>query len=107
MLLALIIAAVLSGCQDVPRTSDPVRGLAVYVDLATSQPVVDLATSEVPAVHPETGKRTLMPALYCPACERWHPTPAFDKLQRTPGAGRCPDDGTPLTSDGPWPTGDE
>lgn len=82
-------------------------GLIVYVDLKTKQPVVQLACEEVPARHPETGKRTLMPGLYCPTCGRWHPAPPFETLQRTPGAALCPTDRTPLTTDGPWPQGDE
>lgn len=106
-LASLVLAAVLPGCQKSPRTGDPVGGLIVYVDVETREPVINLLTSEVPTINPQTGKRTLMPGLYCPTCQRWHPAPAFDTLQRTPGAGRCPTDGTPLTSDGPWPTGDQ
>lgn len=102
----LAIAATVAGCDSAPQTGDPPQGLMVFVDLKTKEPVIDLATTDVPAVNPDTGERTLMPGLYCTECQRWHPTPAYDKLQRSPGAGRCPTDGAPLTSDGPWPTGE-
>lgn len=100
-----LMACLIGGCSDAPRTSDPVMGAIVYVDLETQLPVVQLATNDIPAVHPETGERTLMPGLYCPKCQRWHPAPAFDKLQHIPGAAVCPADGTPMTTDGPWPQG--
>src|SRR5690606_25985915 len=105
--LAIVLVAMVAGCAPAPNRGDPPQGLIVFVDLKTSEPVINLATTEVPAVNPETGERTLMPGLYCRTCQRWHPTPAFDTLQRIPGAGRCPTDGTPLTSDGPWPTGEQ
>lgn len=106
-LAGVLAAACLAGCGRSANDDSSPLGLMVYVDLETKAPVVQLGTEEVPAVHPETGRRTLMPGLYCPKCERWHPTPPFDTLQRTPGAGRCPEHDLPLTSDGPWPQGDE
>lgn len=108
-LLALFVGLMAStlGCSAEKPTTDSTMGLIVFVDLESREPVLDLATTEVPSVNPDTGRRTLMPGLYCPQCQRWHPAPAYDKLQRTPGAATCPTDGTPLTMDGPWLTGDQ
>lgn len=103
----VLLAASMVGCR--PHSQSTIaspQGAIVYVDLETGQPVVQLATTEVPTVHPDTGGRTLMPGLYCSACRRWHPAPPFDRLQRSPGAAQCAVHGIPLTIDGPWPTGD-
>ncbi len=75
----------------------------VCVDTVTGQPCVIAATSEFPAVQPLTGKRTLMPALYCPACKKWHAVPPPDQISRTPGAGQCRRTGVPLIAEGPLP----
>ena len=103
----VLICSRFAGCSDAPKAPDETASRMVYVDLKTRSPLVQPSTDEVPAVHPETGQRTLMPGLYCSSCERWHPAPAFETLQRTPGAARCPKTGTPLTLDGPWPQGDD
>jgi hypothetical protein len=75
----------------------------VYVDRETQQPVVLTGAVDAPAVNPQTGRRTLMPGLYCPQCQAWHPTPPLEVLQRDPAARRCPECRSPLTSDGPSP----
>lgn len=56
-----------------------------------------------PAVNPETGRATLVSALYCPKCERWRAAPPLELLQRNPSAGQCPKHRVPLTTDGPLP----
>ena len=75
----------------------------VYVDTETNQPVVHEIVTPVPAVNPETGDRTLMPGLYCPACKAWYPVPPPDQINSQPNAGQCPKDKTSLIADGPWP----
>ena len=100
-----VFCLILSGCGGSSPPSESKAGRMVYVDTATMQPLVhDVATS-FPAVHPQTGKRTLRPALYCPTCKKWYPAPDIDQVNRVPGAGQCPKDKTPLTADGPWPDG--
>ena len=74
---------------------------AMYIDSKTQATVVAPASTDTPAVHPVTGERTLMPALYCEKCERWHPAPPLETLQRSPGARKCPNCGTDMTAVGP------
>ena len=99
----LMFALAITGCGGTAPSSNSAATRMVYVDTATMQPLVhDVATS-FPAVHPQTGKPTLRPALYCPTCRKWYPAPAVEEINRVPGAGLCPKDKTPLTGDGPWP----
>lgn len=101
----LVFCGTLPGCGGSPPPAESKAGRMVYFDLATKQPLVhDVATS-FPAVHPQTGKPTLRPALYCPTCQKWYPAPDIDQVNRVPGAGQCPKDKTALTTDGPWPDG--
>ncbi len=99
----LLMCVFICGCQREPTVADDRAGQMVYVDLKTKQPVIAAAVDEAPAIHPATGGRTLMPALYCPTCQRWYPSPPLDQLQRKSGAAICPKDKTPLTTEGPWP----
>src|SRR5687768_11317754 len=91
------------GCSDRSETEPVAAKQVVYVDLETQQPVVAEASNEAPAVHPETGRRTLMPGLYCAQCERWYPSPPVEELQRNPDARKCRTCGSPLSADGPVP----
>ena len=77
----------------------------VYVDLATQKPLMLPVQDHVPAKHPETGKNTLMPGLYCPQCGRWYASPPTDVVQRTGSASRCPKGGHPMSPHGPAPQG--
>ncbi len=79
------------------------QGRMVYVDTASGGALAMDIAGEFPAIHPRTGKRTLMPALYCPKCGKWHPVPPPDQINRTARAAQCPKTGEPLTPDGPWP----
>lgn len=99
----IVLCLFLAGCGGSSQPTDSNVGRMVYIDMATMQPFVhDVATS-FPAVHPQTGKPTLRPAVYCSTCKKWYPAPALDQVNRTPGAGLCPKDKTPLTAEGPWP----
>lgn len=101
--LMVLAFGVLAGCGE-STPVEPARKQMVYVDTATMKPMVhDVATS-FPAVHPTTGKPTLRPALYCPTCQKWHPVPPPDQINRVRGAGQCSKDQTPLIADGPWPS---
>ncbi len=102
LLLVVVSAPFFAGCSGEPEAADDRSGLMVYVDLETKAAIV-AAEGEAPVAHPVTGRRTLMPALYCPKCQRWRPAPALDNLQRTGTALVCPADQTPLTLEGPWP----
>jgi len=56
-----------------------------------------------PAIHPETGKPTLVRAMYCSKCQTWHPVPPLEVLQRNAKARSCRKTGTPLQLTGPIP----
>jgi hypothetical protein len=58
---------------------------------------------ETPAIHPQTGARTLMPGVYCPRCEEWRPSLALEDLQRNPAAAVCPKFKCPMLREGPIP----
>ena len=82
--------------------SDPRSNRMVYYDRDTKQPVVENISRTVPAIHPKTGKATLVPASYCPECRKWFPSPPIEVRERNPQAAVCPQ-GHRLTLDGPWP----
>lgn len=102
--VTLAALAVLStaGCgKTEPEQQVPAE--MVYFDRATKKPVVAAAGDEVPAKHPVTGKRTLVPALYCSKCKNWYPAPPLDLQQRDPNARNCPRHKIPMTMNGPRP----
>lgn len=100
--VALLASASIAGCGSEDPNARPTDRM-VYVDTETQQPVVHEIVIPVPAVNPETGKRTLMPGLYCPTCNTWYPVPSADQINTRPNTGQCPKDKTPLIADGPWP----
>lgn len=90
------------GCSQ-SDSSESETESTVYVDLKSGEAVLAEPSQQLPAVNPATGRATLMPALYCPTCEKWYPAPPADQLNRQPGAGLCPKTKTPLIHDGPRP----
>jgi hypothetical protein len=114
--LLVAMAAMMAGCGEWTSADveSPAREM-LFVDTRSGEAVAAPATAHLPAVNPATGKRTLMPGLYCPECRKWRATPPIEEINRQPGAGMCPVHKTPLTPHGPWPgegalraqTGDE
>ena len=102
----VLTAVAFAGCGEAePPSLTGREGKMVYVDTASKKKealVMEIADS-FPAEHPRTGKRTLMPAMYCPKCAKWHPVPPPDQINRTPKATVCPKTGAAMTFDGPWP----
>lgn len=96
----VVVLTILGGCGRVEDNSSQ-RVTSVYVDRETLQAMELARTEEAPAVNPQTGRRTLMPGLYCPQCKAWRPSPPLEVLQRDPQAHRCPKCQSPLTTDGP------
>ena len=94
---------ILCGCAPGENESATAVNQMVYVDLQTRDAVVSEQTDVIPAVHPVTGERSLMPGLYCDECEQWHPAPPIDELQRNPDARQCPRCRIAMSADGPWP----
>ncbi len=102
--LVLVATTALAGCGGSEPPSQTGReGKMVYVDTVTKKATVMEVADSFPATHPRTGKRTLMPALYCSKCSKWHPVPPLDQINRKPRATQCLKTGAPLTADGPWP----
>jgi len=66
-----------------------------------SKELVFAPVQPTPAVHPETGQRTLSRALYCKVCDRWQAAPSSDRSSGNPLNLRCQKHNTPLTADGP------
>lgn len=77
----------------------------VYVDIATQTALMLPIQDKTPAKHPQTGKNTLVPGLYCPQCGRWYPAPPLEVIQRSGTASRCPQGGHPMSPHGPEPQG--
>ena len=102
LLFPLIFLSVVFGCGDEDITEDASARM-VYVDAESLDAIVADRSDTFPIVNPSTGKRTLMPGLYCSQCEKWYPVPAPDRINSVPGAGLCPETQNPLTGDGPWP----
>ena len=100
-LLSLGVIALPLGCDS--GTADPGPTRAVYFDMATKRVLVADVTSQYPAVHPETGQATLMPAMYCEVCQEWRQVPPPDQWNRGPMPLLCPKDKTPLVPTGPLP----
>ncbi len=101
-LLAVAIAVGLAGCADESAVVEPPTEM-VFVDVESGSPVTAPPSTDLPALHPETGRRTLMPGLYCPQCRQWHPAPPLEELQRNPEARQCPKCGAAMSADGPAP----
>lgn len=102
--IATSICALISGCGHEPVVIAD-TSQRVYVDIATQKALMLPIQDKVPAKHPETGKNTLVPALYCPQCGRWYPAPPMEVVQRTGTASRCPQGGHPMSPHGPSPQG--
>ncbi|MCP4175843.1 MAG: hypothetical protein GY758_34290 [Fuerstiella sp.] len=102
LLTVILIIHACTGCGSADTAAER-DGLMVFVDTATSTPIVTPVPDSVPSLNPATGKRTLMPGLYCPVCEQWYPVPAPEQINRQPGAALCPITKTPLMAAGPWP----
>ncbi|MCA9121231.1 MAG: hypothetical protein H6822_21715 [Planctomycetaceae bacterium] len=103
ILFLLLPCISIAGCGGSEEATTNVVPRAVYVDTLTMKAMVCDVEGEAPLVNPATGKRTLMPGLYCPKCQRWHPLPPLDQINRTPNATKCSKTGVELVADGPWP----
>ncbi|MFN0053483.1 MAG: hypothetical protein ACKV0T_14970 [Planctomycetales bacterium] len=56
-----------------------------------------------PAVNPATGRSTLVQALFCPQCEKWHAAPPPEFSERLPLGPVCPVHKLPLLETEPTP----
>ena len=100
-----VMASILfaAGCAAQSAVEPVGESLRVYWDSESKQPVAAALTAASPAPHPQTGRRTLMPALFCRKCNVWRAAPPLAELQRNPKARRCTQCTGPLVADGPLP----
>ena len=101
--VALCAALLACGCgSDEPAAAEAGQGTA-YICTETSE-VFAISGNEPKAVNPQTGRRTLAPAMYCERCKKWYPAQPLETLQRMPGASLCPKTGQSMNVAGPLPT---
>jgi hypothetical protein len=99
--LMLLMLAMPLGCS--PDGDPPAPTRAVFIDAVTKQVVVTAAAVQYPALHPETGQATLMPAMHCPRCVAWRRVPPPDQLNQAGQALTCAKCKQPLQIEGPLP----
>lgn len=99
LLLLLFASALLVGCGGGPSGDAAIEPM-VYVDTETGK-VVQAPPEPTPAVNPDTGKRTLMPGLYCAQCKKWYASAPLEVAQRNPSSRMCPKHRTPMETKGP------
>jgi hypothetical protein len=92
-----------AGCGADTAADQAVESKRVYWDAETRGPVAADVSAESPAVHPATGRRTLMPALYCARCNEWRAVPPLAEVQRNPKSRICAKCKGSLVADGPPP----
>ena len=95
-------AALFGGRETIDDSGDPARKQIVYVCTETGA-VSTGRPEELPALNPATGRKTLMPGLYCAKCRKWHPAAPFDVAQRNPASRLCPRHRIPMEPNGPLP----
>jgi len=95
--VAASVALSLIGCAAEPTETGP---SVVYVCAETQEAFVG-PPQAAPVTHPDTGRKTLVPAIYNPEADRWQPMPPLDLLEGNPGAAVAKDADHPLTLDGP------
>jgi|GEM_PF-804878 hypothetical protein len=107
LLLAFQLALLpgLSGCgaeKPIPPPG-PAPQPVVLIDKQTGDLFVGEPGTGIPAVHPRTGKPTLIAAMYCAQCQRWYPVPPPEAQRRIPAGRLCPKHQTALEPNGPIP----
>ena len=100
VVFSLAIASAV-GCGGPPP--EVLRPQGVYFDTATKRVVLAPLAVDFPAVHPATGKATLMPAMHCGKCDAWHPVPTPDQIVMQGSPLVCPKCKGGLRPDGPFP----
>lgn len=100
--LLLLASLMLAGCSDGGSGGAGVEPM-VYVDTESGK-VVQAPPKPTPAVNPDTGKKTLMPGLYCAQCRKWYASAPLEIAQRNPSSRMCPKHRTPMETKRPVST---
>lgn len=100
--LTALNIALIAGCSS--ESNNVTQGQndesVVYVCTETDEAFL-AGVQQTPALHPKTGKRSLMLGMYCSGCKKWRPAPPMDVLQHSPGSAACPIHKTSMNFDGP------
>jgi hypothetical protein len=107
-LVILLMVGLLSGWFFVARNAAPQSALgANELDVTyicrESGDLFRLPRATGSALHPQTGRATLVAALYCSQCKKWQPAPPAELRDRFPTGPVCREHRTPLVSEGPLP----
>lgn len=101
-ILAILTAAGMlvsaSGCGG--ESSATEQDTVVYV-CTEDKTLVNAPVQPTPAEHPETGRPTLLRALYCKTCDKWHAVPPPAVYPRDPLSYVCPRHDQPMSAEGP------
>ncbi|MBI3862194.1 MAG: hypothetical protein HY290_09895 [Planctomycetia bacterium] len=73
-----------TGIDNEPELSDEIT----YICRETGQTIRG-SRENPPAPGTIPGCQTLVQALYCPKCDKWHPMPPPEALERMPAGPRC------------------
>lgn len=93
------IGPAIFGCSE---RSIPIQQ-AVFFDIDAKQAVAFPAVTQYPAIHPVTGKASLMPAMYCSNCSVWRQVPLPEQINRTKQTITCVKCKSKLEIQGPFP----
>jgi hypothetical protein len=88
----------LSGCNS--NTAADEQQTVVYV-CEESKTLIKAPQQPTPAMHPETEQPTLLRALYCSKCNKWHTVPPTEIYPRDPLSYACPRHKAPMSAEGP------
>lgn len=103
-LAALLLGSVIAVTLWQPSSATVDRHPAVYICRQTGDLFVGRGQT-APQIHPETGRATLWPALYCPHCETWSASPPTERLSGHPELLDCPKCKAMRSFDGVIPEG--
>lgn len=99
MLAGLLTSLAVAGCSG--ANGDAKDGATMVFVCTETGKVITAPPGETPALNPDTGRKTLMPGLYCAQCRKWYPSAPLEVAQRNPASRLCPKHRTPMETKGP------
>lgn len=104
-LIGMAFGILAAGCGTSPPAAEtaavPASAEITYLDRESQQLVRGPRQEKSPAVHPTTGRATLVQAFYCPECREWQAGPPPELRSRSPLGPVCAKHRIPLQEDGP------
>lgn len=98
-IIVLFVFSLASGCSE--ESAADTEKMVFYC--TETREIVVADRQPMPAVHPNTGRKTLQQALYCKTCGQWQPAPPLEQLGGNPSNVICRKHKIPLQADGPLP----